>query len=209
MPFTLEAFIARRPFLYHFTAVENVDRIRQLRRLDSAAILSQKSEHFDLSKRRKTAEEIGQGFWLQTQRPLYEKNICFVGGWVMADLLARLNTLIFFWPGTGKGPIPYGHRHRAGNKWPSKSAALRVDTRELFESANPAAVLFCPYNSGSPRCVNGRKSPRGPHTFLSVCDFPGTLSKVVEVVAKDTVHLPESTEFGTSDSWKPHSSLIK
>ena len=27
MPFTLDAFIARRPFLYHFTAVENLDHI--------------------------------------------------------------------------------------------------------------------------------------------------------------------------------------
>jgi hypothetical protein len=96
MPFTLDAFIARRPFLYHFTAVENLGGIRQLHRLDSAVMLAQKSERFDPFKQRKSAEEIGPGVWLQTQRPLYEKNICFEGGWVMADLLAQLNSLVFF-----------------------------------------------------------------------------------------------------------------
>jgi hypothetical protein len=105
MPFALDAFIARRPFLYHFTAVENLDAIRQLGRLDPAAVLAQKGNCFDLVGRRKRSQEIGPGIWLQTQRPLYEKNICFEGGWAMADLLTRLNSSVFFWPGTENGPI--------------------------------------------------------------------------------------------------------
>jgi hypothetical protein len=44
MPFTLDAFIARRPFLYHFTAVENLDRIKRVRRLDSAAGLAERHQ---------------------------------------------------------------------------------------------------------------------------------------------------------------------
>jgi hypothetical protein len=66
MPFTLEAFIARRPFLYHFTAVENLDWIRHLRRLDSAAVLTGKGNVSSLIKKREIAENISevQAVWL-------------------------------------------------------------------------------------------------------------------------------------------------
>jgi hypothetical protein len=206
MPFTLDAFIARRPFLYHFTAVENLDHIRNLRSLDSAVMLAGKSNPPAPIKKRDMAEPLkieGHVVWLQTQRPLYEKNICFEGGWVMADLLSHLNSLVFFWPGTDRGPIPpYGDRYRIGNKWHSNAVALRIPSREMFESLNRDSVLFCRHNSGSPRWSNGQASPRGPHTFLSASDFPGTLSDVVEVVVKDYVKLPSGTEVSVGDSWE-------
>jgi hypothetical protein len=205
MPFTLDAFIARRPFLYHFTAVENLDRIRYLRSIDSAAMLAGKSNPPVPIKKRDIAEPLkieGHVVWLQTQRPLYEKNIRFQVGWTMLDLLARLNSLVFFWPGDGRGPIPHGDRHRTGNKWPSNAVALRIPSRELFESLSRDSVLFCRYNSGSPRWSNRQASPRGPHTFLPGCDFPGTPRAVVEVVVKDSVKLPGGTEVSVDDSWE-------
>ena len=180
MPFTLDAFIARRPFLYHFTAIENLDSIRYLARLDSAAILAGKGNFSGPIEKREKAEPLS----------------------MMPDLLARLSSLVFFWPGDDTGPIPYGRRHRIGNKWPSNAAALRIPSRELFESLKPNPIFFCPYNSGSPRWSGGQASPRGPHTFLSACDFPGTPCTVVEVVVKDSVKLPGGTKVSVDDSWE-------
>ena len=205
MPFTPEAFTARRPFLYHYTAIENVDWIRYCRRLDSAAMLAGSGNLPVLLKKREIAEKVsveGQDVWLQTQRPLYEKNIRFQGGWTMLDLLARLSSLVFFWPGDGRGPIPYGDRHRTGNKWPSNAVALRIPSRELFESLSRDSVLFCRYNSGSPRWSNRQASPRGPHAFLPGYNFPGTPGAVVEVVVKDSVKLPGGTEIFVDNSWE-------
>jgi hypothetical protein len=73
---------------------------------------------------------------------------------------------------------------------------LRIDYPSLL-LANPSAVpLYCRYNSGSPRCSNGKKSPRGPDTFLSTLAFNGTPSQVVEVTFSSEIELPTQTKFG-------------
>jgi len=133
--------------------------------------------------------------WLRDQGPLYEGNAKLPKGYTFEDLIESLNRRIFFWPGTAAGPISYGIRHfeRYENE---KPVILRLHFDTLLQ-ANPAAMpRYCRYNSGSPRCSNGEKSPRGPDTFMLAADFSETPSKVVEVTFDTEMRLPVNTELG-------------
>jgi hypothetical protein len=201
MPFSLQAFADTRPYLYHLTSVENLLGIKSCRTLKSAATLVREKDQLDLTQRRVNPISLSSSVtssWLQTQRPLHFGNILFEGGWQMKDLLTRINSLVFFWPGTSEGPIPHGRRHFRGNDWPTACGAVRVRTQTLFDSLGGSEPLFCTYNSGSPRCSGGKKSPRGPNTFLSALRFDRAPSKVVEVVFDTNVALPSCTEIAVN-----------
>jgi hypothetical protein len=61
--------------------------------------------------------------------------------------------------------------------------------------ANPnTEPLFCRFNSGAPRVVGGRRSPRGVTTFQPAGMFAGTPSDVVEVVFERSIVLPSSID---------------
>ena len=94
------------------------------------------------------------------------------------------------------GPISYGHRH-FGRYASDGPALLRLDCAEVFARNRARGPYFCKYNSGSPRCSRGQKSPRGPDTFLSAEEFSFPESTVVEVTFLDEVQLPENIECGT------------
>jgi len=132
---------------------------------------------------------------LRDQGPLYKGHARFPKGYSFEDLVESLNRRIFFWPGTAAGPISYGMRH-FGTYRKEKPVFLRVDLQALL-IANPTATpRYCKYNSGSPRCSNGVKSPRGPDTFLLAAEFDGTPSSVVEVTFDTAIVLPPNTECG-------------
>jgi hypothetical protein len=115
------------------------------------------------------------------------------GGFTYEDFVEALNLRVFFWPGKEKGPIVSGEKHFA--HYASEHPAILRCRFQSLRSANPSAVpLFCPYNSGSPRTVNRKKSPRGPDTFLRGSDFQRTSRKVVEVTFVGEVELPPDTE---------------
>src|SRR5262249_48751140 len=117
---------------------------------------------------------------IRDQAPLHRGNMELQDGCTYEDFIESINGRIFFWPGTATGPISYGVRHfeRYRNEHP---VILRVSLQSLLVE-NPAVTpKFCRYNSGSPRCSNGYKSPRGPKTFVSAQEFDGTPSNVVEV----------------------------
>jgi len=201
MAFQIENFIALRPYLYHHTAVENLHGLMETRKLTSASRLSNSRK----LAYRPYAAKVTNGrsqFWLQTQGVLHEANIDFLAGYDFQSLIDRLNSLVFFWPGDASGPIPAGQNHLRGNKWPSNSVSLRVPSREVISSNLP---LFCAYNSGSPRCSGGRKSPRGTETFLPSSLFERTAGRAVEVVFEDCIDLPQSTEVFDElrRSWRP------
>jgi hypothetical protein len=166
-----------------------------------AAVLMERSGRIELLRARRPGPvqvHIGDAVvWLRDQGPLYEGHARFPTGFTFADLIESLNRRIFFWPGTAAGPISYGMRHFGAYK-KEKPAFLRIDFQALL-LANPAAVpRYCKYNSGSPRCSNGVKSPRGTDTFLLAADFDGTPSKVVEVTFDSEITLPASTAVGAS-----------
>jgi hypothetical protein len=207
MPFSEARFVEIRPYLYHSTCGTNLEAIRHARQLLSATSLMAKAQQPVAETARRPKPELlhsGHEIWLQTQRQLHKGNIALDDGFTFENLLSLLNSKIFFWPGTSSGPIPCGLRHLKGNDWPSAAVLLRVRTQKMLESAN-SPVEFCAYNSGSPRRVDGRKSPRGPHTFAPARSFERNAGKVVEVVFSQRADLPRTTEVWskTRGDWTP------
>ncbi len=131
---------------------------------------------------------------LRDQAPLYDRNVEYEQGWRFADLDEFLNQFVYFWPGTSSGPSDYGQRHfaRYADEQP---VIVRVPTAALFEVAN-VAPSFSAFNTGSPRCSGGRRSPRGPGTFSEADAFPRSWSRVVEVAFRGSASLPPNTEWG-------------
>lgn len=194
-------FASTRPYLYHLTHRANVDYLRETAKLFPAAVLMERSGRNELLRAKRPGPvpvHIGDAVvWLRDQGPLYEGHVRFTNGYTFEDLIESLNRRIFFWPATAAGPISYGIRH-FGTYKKEKPAFLRIDFRALL-LANPAATpRYCKYNSGSPRCSNGVKSPRGPDTFLLAADFDGTPSNVVEVTFDSEITLPAGTAVGAS-----------
>ncbi len=193
MPFEIETFPNVRPYLYHLTSRENLPAIRKGMNLRSAvSIASAGGVGGTLESRRKTSVQItvdGSVLNIRDQGPLYEGNMLLAPGWTFGDVLRDLNRRVFFWPGTAVGPISYGARHF--ERYAAESpVVLRVRTQDVFSLNADRAPEFCRYNSGSPRCSGGKRSPRGPDTFRVHGDFDGTSSNVVEVTFVDRVALP-------------------
>ena len=197
MSFSEQDFVRLRRYLYHTTVSNNLVRVRQTGQLDSAAALAHRCDGRSLSnERRLEAQSLniaGDTPWLQTQRPLRTGNTAFENGYTIEDLVSVLNGKVFFWPGTERGMSKYGERHKTKNVWPDDAApvTLRIGTGEAFAISRPS---FCRFNSGAPRTYFGRKSPRGPRTFLPADSFAGNPGDVVEVVFDQTINLPDSTQ---------------
>jgi hypothetical protein len=203
MGFKLDKFFDDRPYLFHLTARENLLGLKAKRRIDSTeqllfsagleSLLEQKREHA------LTVEVEGRSINIRDQIVLYENNIDFEGGWSFANLIRELNRRVFFWPGTADGPIETGQNHfrHYAHEQP---VVLRTRTDELFRMNANCDPQFCKYNSGSPRCSDGRASPRGPNTFQMAGDPDRELipTKVKEVTFIGHVRLPEFIVVGSS-----------
>lgn len=151
-----------------------------------------------IRKRRPGPEPVtvdGETIVLRDQHPLHAGNAKFPRGYSFEDLVENLNRRIFFWPGTATTIVPSGLRHFEYYR-KEKPILLRVKFQSLLDSNPGAIALFCRFNSGSPRCVHGKKSPRGPNTFVSAEEFRETPSRVVEVTFNGPLTLPPDTEFG-------------
>jgi len=195
----MHTYAVARPYLFHLTHRANVDFMRETASLLPAAILMERGGRNDLLRsRRSTHVSISVGgrvVWLRDQGPLHEGNAKLSKGYTFEDLIESLNRRIFFWPGTAVGPISYGKRHFERYE-EEKPVILRIHFDTLVQ-ANPGAMpRYCRYNSGSPRCSNGKKSPRGPDTFVPADEFNHSPSKVVEVTFDTEILLPTNTEFG-------------
>lgn len=115
------------------------------------------------------------------QRPLHSGNVEFAPGFTFEQLLAPLNSLVYFWPGPRveeKGPIDYGWRHF--RRYQAESPIiLRTRTADLIaENAHEASYAIQPRLAAM---QSRPESPRGPQTFRPIADFSGTPSKVVEI----------------------------
>jgi hypothetical protein len=206
MSFSLDAFERTRPFLFHLTASHNLDRIRKQRKLFSAiALMRDAGQEVWGNKKRSghlSVEIGGQLVVIRDQDPLYEGNVDLQGGWTFSTLIKALNNQVFFWPGTKEGPISYGVRHVERYR-DEKPVLLRLPFSQLVSENKSRPPFFCKYNSGAPRCSGGTGSPRGPNTFVNANDATFTPGKVVEVVFREQISLPEITEYSSSlsNSW--------
>jgi hypothetical protein len=196
-----ESYATLRPFLYHLTDKQNVERVRRTRKLQSAAILLGLAGQVDAVRNRRNeslpvfvqAERV----ILRDQTPLYENNTQLEGGWSFAEFVEHLNHHVFFWSGWERGPVAYGVRHFQ-RYCPEQPVIIRASFRSIRGENPDAEPLFCKYNSGSPRCSNGRRSPRGPQTFSTAQTADFTPGNVVEVVFRGSVILPTDREYKNS-----------
>jgi hypothetical protein len=194
--FSLKQFAKARPYLYHLTATGNLVRIRALRCLESSEVLLNHIAQPTLLQQRRTNHLAitvgGVTVSLRDQAPLYEGNIEFEAGWTFPQVVALLNQRVFFWPGKAPGPIAYGVRYYERYE-AEQPAVLRVPTCGLLRANASNPPLFCRYNSGSPRCSGGVRSPRGASTFQAASAVRYPPSEVVEVTFVDRVSLPDET----------------
>lgn len=203
-----QEFATRRPWLYHLTAAPNVARVRRAGQLHCAAALLMaggRSEFLRRRRRRRIEVQVGTEIvHVRDQQPLHRNSMELCEGWSFDDWVAHLNNFVFFWPGRAGGPIPPGLRHfsRYATEHP---ALIRVPTADLFARNRGASPRFSRYNSGSPRCWDGRPSPRGPATFASGNRFSHSVSSVVEVVYQQAALLSASAELadGPHGPWRP------
>ena len=209
MPFTHERYSEVRPFLYHVTARENLDRIRCLRRLESAATLLRDAgdDEHRVRTRRTDSTPLSidsKRAILRDQTPLRESNIDFEDGWRLEDVVEELNSRVFFWSGWEHGPIRSGKNHFARYRT-EKPIVIRTRFRSLLAQNLGVQPCFCKFNSGAPRQYQGRKSPRGSQTFLpaGLCTY--TCGIVAEVTFLDSVRLPDDSQMSdcTTGPWSP------
>jgi hypothetical protein len=196
----LQLYSRTRPYLYHLTDSSNISRIARTRRISPATALFERAARPDLARRRRDRHEritIGPDvIVIRDQAPLHKGNLNLPFGYTFGEFVESLNSRVFFWPGTAAGPISYGIRHfeRYRNELPS---ILRITLASLLSVNSFASAMFCKYNSGSPRCSYGAKSPRGPLTFLSAAEFEGAPSQVVEITFGAELVLPADAEVGS------------
>lgn len=200
MAFTHEQFCTLRPHLYHLTSRTNLARIQRERKLDSADSLfrlANRTELIGVQRREHQTIVIGdESVQIRDQAPLFAGNVAFTSRWSFEDLVTHLNGHVFFWPGNADGPIPSGVRHF--ERYRSEDPVVLVmNTSEVIAANASNPPRFSVYNSGSPRCTGGRKSPRGPETFLSAQKIDTTPGGVIEVTFYRGVNLPAS--FRTTD----------
>lgn len=169
--------------------------------------MEQAGRHDLIRTRRREHKQIKIGDILvlvRDQAPLHKGNLALPPGFTYEDLVESINKRIFFWPGTAAGPISYGVRHfeRYQHENP---VILRINSRSMFHANPDIEPRFCRYNSGSPRCSNGQKSPRGLDTFVHAADFSGTPSAVVEVTFERPIVIPGDATAGENPRgpWHP------
>jgi hypothetical protein len=199
MPISAQKFLTLRPFLFHLTSSENLERILRTRRLESAMSLFRQARRTDLGRVRRRDHTVvqvaGESVRLRDQAPLHEGNMALERNWTFEDFVAYLNNHVFFWPGAADGPIAYGVRHYERYA-EEKPVILRIPTAALLASNARQHPHFCRYNSGSPRCSNGRKSPRPSRTFVTANEADFGVGGIVEVTFPGGVHVPDRIDVG-------------
>ncbi len=202
MPFTLAEFAARSPYAFHLTARQNLDFVMEKGALYPSELLLREAglQNWLAEKRGEHVDAAipGRKIVVRDQAPLHRGNMTLDDGWSFGDFIVHLNRRVFFWAGKKDGrPIDYGRRHfeRYAGESP---VIIRVLTEDIFAANSAITPEFCRYNSGSPRCSNGKRSPRGAKTF-STCNLAEfRASEVVEITFAASVILPSTAEIGES-----------
>lgn len=203
MAFDLTEFVRIRPFVYHLTSESNLASIRRNRQLHPARELLHRAGEPQRARQHRPAsvsiEVDGEILHIRDQAPLKRGNLALSSDWMFEDVVELLNSRVFFWPGTARGPVPSGERHFL--RYADEAVAiLRVPTGELF-AANPNVVPeFCKWNSGAPRWSRGIQPVRGPSTFGHAAELSYRGREVVELTFTRPVVLPSGTVVGPSAS---------
>ena len=204
MAFTRDTFLARRPWLYHFTTPQNVGLLRAERAMLSAAAWVDRANTFNPQiddpegflgaprlVRRTLDIGTGRTVTLNDQLPLQYRNYFHRLHGTYEDFLRCLNGYVFFWPGTYDGARPKGRLPKGFAKKYAAFGVLRVPSQDAWTSDAP--VRFCLVNSGAPVPWDG--VTRGPHIFVSCEAATFDQDEVAEVVFPNCLILPDSTQW--------------
>lgn len=199
MAIDLERFIDLRPFLFHLTAHANLAGIRSSGVLESTNTLFERAGMTNYSTERRVRHlSVGTGVdavLVRDQKPLHSSSIEFDLGWSLRRFISHVNDHVFFWPGSVTGVVGAGRNHY-GRYGSEDVAVLRIPTASLRSLL--AEARFSRFNSGAPRVVSRRRSPRGAATYADAGRFEATVKKVVEVVFRDRLQLPRDTTWARS-----------
>lgn len=216
LAFTRDDFLARRPWLYHFTTPQNVDLLRSERAMLSAAAWVVRANAFRPQiedpyaylgaprlQSRMLEIDHRRTVTLNDQLPIQHPKQCNNLQGTYSDFLRCLNGYVFFWPGTDERPRPTGN---LASRFAARYAAfglVRVLVAPLWHRRN-SPIRFCRYNSGAPQART--KAPRGPQIFVT-CDAADYDERgVAEVVFPNRVDLPPDTQWrppGEGSTWEP------
>jgi hypothetical protein len=183
------------------TGRENIRRIKLTSALDSTERLLKQAGRSELLCSRRVGRRYialdNVSILLRDQDPLHAGAIAFEPGWDLGRFVGHVNRHVFFWPGAAGGPVEAGRNH-FDRYAPERPLLLRVGLYQLMIANRETEPLFCRFNSGAPRVVGGRRSPRGAMTYQRADDFMGTPSDVVEVEFEHGIVLPNATQIGAS-----------
>ena len=201
MPFDLERFEMLRPYLFHLTDRTNLSAIRATKAIECASALFRRGRFNALLTVRRdshrTIEVDSHRVVIRDQKPLHVGAIAFETGWDLPRFVQHVNEHVFFWPGSLEGPIKPGLNHY--QRYAEESLAIiRVRWSSLLYINPQRKPLFSKFNSGAPRVVNGKHSPRGSSTYRDTHTFDGGVSDVVEVVFLNRIVLPCDTQVSAS-----------
>lgn len=199
MGINLSELTQTSPCLYHVTYEDSLSRIRRLRRLECAATLMKAGGQLEwLRKRRETMLAFtvnGDRVVLTDQAPINAKNIAFQDGWELPDLIEAINRRVFFWRGPECGLLSKNKGHfKKYDKEGCQLVFLRADFAETNQLNAARGPELCKHNSGAARQYDGKPIPRGPATFVEPEYAPFQIGEVQEVVFRDFVALPDTTE---------------
>jgi uncharacterized protein DUF7002 len=193
MAVSVPEFVDRYPVLWHITCEANLQRIRRTRALESAAALMQQAgDDTWLRRRRREPQRLnvdGESIWLRDQEPLMEGAIRFEGSWNLERLIEEINKRVFFWPGDFRGPISRARENFDAFRNQPGAVALRLPSDAVAACCRPFHLQLTVVNVGAPRVSGGKKSLRGPRTFMAMGALTGTLSDVREVAVVDRLSL--------------------
>jgi hypothetical protein len=204
MAFQLGDFVQLRPFVYHVTSKENLPGLRQTGIIRTTLNLVTAAERLDLARQRRKEYVIidtpDGSIVLKDQKPLIENATELFEGWSFDDLIFYLNSFVYFWPGTDRGPINSGQR-LLDHYEADAPAVLRISTPDLFNANRASVPVFSAFNSGATRYNKGKRAFRGPDLFTSADIFPRRASEVIELGYKVDVTLPKTTEVRSAMGW--------
>ena len=190
----IEKYIQTRPVVYHLTDRLNLEQIQDTSMLFPTATFYEEAGLPHKSRCLRHDSDVvsinGVKVHIRDQAPLHAGHMSLCHNTTYTEFIEFLNQHVYFWPGTCAGPNDYGIRHFARyRKRKEDSVVLACDSASLFQvNTEPR---FSRYNSGSPRCSGGKRSPRCIDMFRLADDFVGTPSKVVEVTFRDAVQLSD------------------
>ena len=212
MPFTLDEFYEKSPYLVHLTYTENLPRIRAEKCLESAEQLLAKAgpgAPREPIRTFLTPILIDHSQVLITdQEPLLKPRLP-EGSWSPGELAHQLNRRVFFWRTRRDGqPLKTnkGHFLKYQNKGRSL-VYLRIPSRDVIE-ANQNPPEFCQYNSGSPTGRHVQASPRDKNTFVTHDKATFNFGDIREVTFLDSAILPDSTCFSENNFEGPWAQLF-